>query len=225
MVIQPGYERERQGMVTWQIAARGIRDGRVLDVMRRIPRHCFVPADCQSAAYEDRPLPIGFGQTISQPYITALMTELLHLNGDEIVLEVGTGSGYQAAILACLVNQVHTIEFQPDLAERAGWILDELGLTNVTVHHGDGSEGLSAFAPYGGIIVTAAAPLAPQPLLDQLAVHGRMVIPVGSFAGQELQVWTRTPDGVDHEPVAPVVFVPLRGIYGWSEDDWQEFND
>ena len=220
MVIQPDYERERLGMVSWQIAARGIRDQRLLEAMRRIPRHRFVPANCHAVAYDDRPLPIGFGQTISQPYIIALMTELLHLKGGEKVLEVGTGSGYQAAILACLVNEVHTIELQPELAERARLVLNELGFANITVHQGDGSEGLIGYAPYGGILVTAAAPLAPQPLLDQLAIDARMVIPVGSFTGQYLQVWTHTNEGVDYESLAPVAFVPLRGAHGWSEDDW-----
>jgi len=221
MEERQAFEKERQGMVAWQIAARGVRDERVLEVMRRIPRHCFVLPGYEAEAYQDHPLPIGAGQTISQPYITAVMTELLCLDGSEVVLEVGTGSGYQAALLSCLAAQVHTIEYYPVLAENARRVLSRLGIANVTVHQGDGSLGLEANAPFGGILVTAAAPAVPQPLLDQLDGHGRLVIPVGGSASQELQVWRRAGHGFEHESIFPVIFVPLRGALGWKEAEWK----
>ncbi len=214
------FDRERQAMVTWQIAGRGIRDERLLLVMRSVPRHHYVPLNCRDMAYQDRPLPIGYGQTISQPYMIALMTELLNLTGEEVVLEIGTGSGYQAAILAHLARHVHTVEMIMELAERAQKTLDEEGIRNVTVHPGDGSAGLPDFGPYGGMIVTAAAPVLPQPLLEQLAVNARLVIPVGSPGHQVLQLWQRKAQGYEQESIAPVAFVPLRGAYGWSYEDW-----
>ncbi len=215
------FEHQRQAMVTSQIAGRGIHDERLLAAYRHIPRHCFVLPEEMDDAYQDCPLPIGCGQTISQPFITAKMTELLQLTGSEVVLEVGTGSGYQAAILSCLAARVHTIEVQPDLASRARHVLADLGLTNVTVHQGDGSLGLPDFAPYQGILVTAAAPMTPRPLLDQLAIHGRLVIPVGNRSVQVLQMMQRTPEGFAQSGLIPVVFVPLRGMNGWSEDEWK----
>ncbi len=216
--IPPSYENRRDEMVTWQIQGRGIRDEKVLQAMRQVPRHLFVPTEHREYAYQDHPLPIGFGQTISQPYIVALMTQLLQLAGSETVLEIGTGSGYQAAILAHLARQVHTVEFIPDLAETARRVLSSLRLDNVTVHTGDGSSGLSQYAPYQGIIVTAAAPHVPAPLLDQLAGNGRLVIPTGGRYDQSLDVWWRGEQGFDHEEIAPVAFVPLRGAWGWTED-------
>lgn len=207
-------------MIREQIARRGLKDPRLLEAFRRVPRHRFVPPDLRRDAYRDGPLPIGGGQTISQPYIVALMTSLLHLDGTQRVLEIGTGSGYQAAILGLLARSVHTVEFLPELADRAEALLRDLGYTNIFVHTGDGSLGWPEAAPYDSILVTAAAPRAPDALLDQLAVGGCLVIPVGGRAGQELQVWTRTPAGVEMESNVPVAFVPLRGQEGWPEEDW-----
>lgn len=211
----------RELMVNEQIARRGINDPRLLEAFRRVPRHRFVPLDSRPQAYRDGPLPIGAGQTISQPYIVALMTDLLRLDGTQRVLEIGTGSGYQAAILGELARSVHTVERLPELAERAAALLRELGYTNIHVHTGDGSLGWPEAAPYDGILVTAAAPRAPDPLLEQLAPGGRLVAPVGGRAGQELQIWTRTPCGLEMESEIPVAFVPLRGKEGWREEDWE----
>jgi protein-L-isoaspartate(D-aspartate) O-methyltransferase len=210
-------------MVAEQIAYRGLREARLLGAFKKVPRHLFVSPEQRSMAYADGPLPIGQGQTISQPYIVALMTDLLALKGDETVLEVGTGSGYQAAILAHMAKQVHSIERHAELAESAGRILAELGLTNVQVHIGDGSAGLPEYAPYQGIVVTAAAPKVPQPLLEQLAECGRLVLPVGGLGGQYLECWTRRDAGYEHENIAPVAFVPLRGKHGWKNDRWGIF--
>lgn len=219
----PDWAAERQRMVTRQIAARGVRDPRVLAAMRKVPRHLFVPEPLRPQAHDDTPLPIGEGQTISQPYIVALMTQMLELEGHENVLEIGTGSGYQAAILGRLARQVHTIERLAALAGRAAAVLEELGLLNVHVHTGDGSLGLPDHAPYHAILVTAAAPVVPQALLDQLADLGRMVIPVGGQGGQYLERWTREGNKFDHEDSVPVAFVPLRGRFGWGEANWQGF--
>jgi protein-L-isoaspartate(D-aspartate) O-methyltransferase len=187
-------------------------DPRVLAVMLRLPRHAFVPAEEAAHAYEDRPLPIGYGQTISQPFIVALMTDLLRTAPEHVVLEVGTGSGYQAAVLAELVRQVHTIEIIPPLADEAEHRLRAQGYSNVAVHRGDGYYGLPQAAPFDGIIVTAAAAGGiPPPLLDQLKPGGRMVIPVGGgFALQHLVLVEKTPDGkVRTRQTLPVAFVPL----------------
>jgi protein-L-isoaspartate(D-aspartate) O-methyltransferase len=214
------YTHQRLKMVAEQLHQRDIRDPRVLEAMARVPRHLFVPPEHRGHAYADGPLPIGDSQTISQPYIVALMTQMLALTGDEKVLEVGTGSGYQAAVLAYLGREVHTIERFPDLAEQAIRVFDALNLKNVYVHIGDGSLGWPGNAPYGAVIVTAAAPNAPQPLLDQLESGGRLVIPVGGVAGQYLELWERHGPDFTHEAVVPVAFVPLRGQYGWEEDRW-----
>jgi protein-L-isoaspartate(D-aspartate) O-methyltransferase len=214
------FARQRAEMVTRQIEERGLRDSRLLDVLRSIPRHFFVPEQQRQAAYEDRPLPIGSGQTISQPYIVALMTSLLRLTGSETILEIGTGSGYQAAVLAGLAARVHTLERHADLAERAAAVLAELEYHNVTVHCADGSLGWPDAAPYEGILVTAAAPAPPAPLLNQLSDGGRLVIPIGGHSGQVLQVWQRFGSTFETEDVIPVVFVPLRGQYGWSEESF-----
>jgi protein-L-isoaspartate(D-aspartate) O-methyltransferase len=218
------YTRERQEMVKGQIAARGVRDPRVLEAMRSTPRHAFVQPEHCHLAYTDGPLPIGYGQTISQPYIVALMTELLELKGDEKVLEVGTGSGYQAAVLAHLAREVHSIERYENLALYAARILEQLGLENVHVHTGDGSLGLPGYAPFTAIIVTAAAPSVPKALLDQLEAGGRLVIPVGSRGGQVLERWRRNPGDQESgqageysgEAILPVAFVPLVGEAGWK---------
>jgi protein-L-isoaspartate(D-aspartate) O-methyltransferase len=214
------YATLRNRMVTEQIIARGIADERVLDALRRVPRHWFVPEEYANIAYSDSPLPIGHGQTISQPYIVALMTELLELAGDENVLEVGTGSGYQAALLACLAHQVHTIERHSELAAKADEVLLRIGLSNVLVHVGDGSLGLPKYAPFEAIMVTAAAPRVPQPLLDQLAEGGRLVLPEGGAGGQMLDRWRKLGGQYKQEHIAPVAFVPLRGQHGWKEDNW-----
>jgi protein-L-isoaspartate(D-aspartate) O-methyltransferase len=220
MESQSDYERQRLEMVSRQIEERDISEPRLLQALRSVPRHAFVPPEYQEHAYEDRPLPIGEGQTISQPYIVALMTFLLHLKGTENVLEIGSGSGYQAAILSLLSRQVHSMERDHLLAERARKTLYNLGYLNVVIHAGDGSRGLPESGPYDGILVTAAAPAIPQPLLEQLAPDGRLVLPVGGPSGQQLQVWWPTETGFDYDEIAPVAFVPLRGIWGWSETDW-----
>lgn len=215
------FAAERERMVKEQLVRRGIRDARVLAAMRQVPRHHFVPLEEMAYAYADGPLPIGNGQTISQPYIVALMTQLLRLHGGEIVLEVGTGSGYQAAVLAQITSQVHTIERHAHLAENARRALQALGLSNVQVHVGDGSIGLIEHAPYRGILVTAAAPEVPRPLLEQLADGGRLVLPVGGRGSQYLECWQRTGPTFDHEVDIPVAFVPLRGQFGWKEPWWE----
>jgi len=216
---QDPYAEERQRMVAEQIAWRDVDDERVLDAMRTVPRHLFVPPEFQNLAYSDGPLRIGEGQTISQPYIVALMTELLELEGDEKVLEIGTGSGYQAAILSHLADEVHSIERHESLAKRARQNLAEVGANNVHIHIGDGSKGLPQHAPFEGIIVTASAPEVPQPLIDQLADEGCLVLPVGGRASQVLQQWKRRGEDLSHESVAPVAFVPLLGEHGWKEED------
>lgn len=214
------YTSERLRMVDEQIAGRDIDDQAVLQTMRKVPRHCFVPRENRHLAYADCPLPIGQEQTISQPYIVALMTQLLLLQGKEIVLEIGTGSGYQAAILGTIVTQVYSIERHKRLADQATKVLAELGLTNVSVKIGDGSLGWPEHAPYNAILATAAAPRVPQALLDQLADGGRLVIPVGSQGGQYLERWFRFGEKLHREQGVPVAFVPLVGKFGWSEDSW-----
>lgn len=210
------YQTERERMVSEQLASRTIRDLRVLEAMRSVPRERFVPPEHRHLAYADGPLPIGEGQTISQPFIVALMTQLLELQGDETVLEVGTGSGYQAAVLAYMAKSVHTIERHTPLARRAEKAISRLGLENIHFHVGDGTQGYPPAAPYEGIIVTAAAPEVPRPLLDQLAAGGRLVIPVGGRRGQYLQRWRRFGDEYKSEILEPVAFVPLLGEHGWD---------
>jgi protein-L-isoaspartate(D-aspartate) O-methyltransferase len=201
---------ERAEMVASQIAARDVRDPRVLEAMREVPRHRFVPLSSRNRAYLDRPLPIGLGQTISQPYIVAVMTELLHPESTDRVLEIGTGSGYQAAVVSRLVAKVYSIEIVPELAERAAKTLAELGYANVEVSSGDGYRGIPSKAPFDGILVTAAPDEIPQPLIEQLAVGGRMVIPVGDFY-QQLTVVEKTEKGISKRTVFPVRFVPMTG--------------
>lgn len=215
------FEADRLQMVAAQIERRGLLNERLLAALRRVPRHLFVPPDQQSFAYEDRPLPIGSGQTISQPYIVALMTSLLNLQGSENVLEIGAGSGYQAAVLALMAASVHTIERHEPLAEQAIQTLAALGIQNVAVHSGDGSLGWPNAAPYEAIMVTAAAPRVPHPLLNQLADGGRLVIPVGSSGVQELQLWTRNGESNQYESLIQVSFVPLRGAHGWDLSAWR----
>ena len=202
------YEPKRLEMVERQIAARGVKDPRVLEAMRTTPRHLFVPDAEMPYAYEDRPLPIGSGQTISQPYIVAFMTEQLHLTGNETVLEIGTGSGYQTAVLARLARTVYSIEIRPELANGAVERLTSLGIANAEVMAGDGYKGWPEHAPFDGILVTAAPERIPPPLLEQLASPGRMVIPVGGFY-QELKVIERSGGGYTEKSVLPVRFVPF----------------
>jgi protein-L-isoaspartate(D-aspartate) O-methyltransferase len=215
-MAEPDFALERKQMVAEQIARRGLRDPRLLAAIEAVPRHRFVDAANRLWAYADNPLPIGYGQTISQPYIVALMINLLHLRGDERVLEVGTGSGYQAAILAHLAAEVHTVEFVPELAESARRMFEELGLDNVFCHVGDGSLGWKEAAPYDAVIVAAAAPGVPPPLLGQLDEGGRMVLPVGGRGYQELETWHRRGDKFSSEKGIGVAFVPLLGEHGWK---------
>lgn len=214
------FERARKQMVKSQIVRRGLRDERLLAAFESVPRHMFVPEEYRYAAYDDSPLPIGFSQTISQPYIVALMTNLLKLKGDKRVLEIGTGSGYQAAILGMIAKEVHTVEFLPELATEADKILKELGFDNVHVHVGDGSLGWSEAAPYNGILVAAAAPQAPKALLNQLEDGGRLVLPVGARGMQNLEVWEREGNSFKSEVETAVAFVPLRGEEGWDRKEW-----
>ena len=205
------YERERTKMVEWQIKARGVKDPRVLKAMQSVPRHLFIPEGLRQHSYEDTPVPIGSGQTISQPYIVAFMTELLDLDKNDTVLEVGTGSGYQAAVLAEIVKQVFTIEIKEELGLEAEERLKEMGYTNIDVRIGDGYNGLPDEAPFDAIIVTAAPTHIPQPLVDQLRPGGRMVIPVGpSYETQSLVLITKKEDGeILRETITLVRFVPL----------------
>jgi len=204
------FAEQRLRMVSEQIEARGIDDPRLLAALRAVPRHAFVPASERAHAYEDRALPIGHGQTISQPYVVALMTELAALRPGARVLEVGTGSGYQAAVLAELAGSVYTIEIVAPLARRAAAVLERLGHRSVHVRTGDGYRGWPEAAPFDAILVTAAAPRVPPALLEQLAPDGRLVIPVGG-GEQALEVHHRTARGFEVERVLPVRFVPMTG--------------
>jgi protein-L-isoaspartate(D-aspartate) O-methyltransferase len=209
---------ERRRMVAGQIAARGVYHRRVLAAMASLPRHWFVPATLAGAAYDDAPLPVGRGQTISQPFMVALMTAALEPRRTDRILEIGTGSGYQTAILAHLVRRVFTIERLPDLAASAGRRLAELGLVNVDYRVGDGSLGWPEAAPFDGILVTAAAPAIPGPLLAQLAAGGRIAVPVGDLALQELVVGVLGPDGLATRRSGGCRFVPLIGRHAFPEN-------
>lgn len=206
------YERKRFLMVERDIKLRGIKDTRVLDVMKKVPRHFFVDEGLRDQAYEDHPLPIGEGQTISQPYVVALMTEALRLKPSDRVLEIGTGSGYQAAILAELVKEVYTIEIRRTLADRAEKRLKDLGYRNIKVKYGDGYFGWQDFAPFDAIIVTASANHIPPPLIKQLKDGGRLIIPLGStIYYQILTVVTKKKGEIFLEQMGPVAFVPMIG--------------
>jgi protein-L-isoaspartate(D-aspartate) O-methyltransferase len=200
----------RRDMVEQQIVKRGVTEPGVLDAMEQVPRHQFVPDSLRDRAYVDSPLAIGSGQTISQPYVVALMTSLLELDGDERVLEIGTGSGYQAAVLSRLAMDVFTVEIRESLGRRAEQTIAALGYTNVHIRIGDGYQGWPEEAPFDGIIVTAAPESIPEPLIDQLKVGGKLVIPLGDFF-QDLVVITKTPDGIEKKEVIPVRFVPMIG--------------
>jgi protein-L-isoaspartate(D-aspartate) O-methyltransferase len=209
----------RRAMVEEQIRARGVHDLRILAAMRDLPRHLFVPLENAEAAYSDQPLPIGEGQTISQPFMVAAMTEALELSGSERVLEVGAGSGYQAAVLGRLAREVIAIELQPRLARSAAAVLAQLGFANVEIRVGDGSEGYPAKAPYDAIVVSAAAQAVPQPLLDQLAEGGVLVMPVGPSDTQELVRLRRHGDQTTREILHYCRFVPLLGRHGRQESE------
>ena len=209
-------EERRERMVTEQLAARGIRDKRVLRAMRRVPRERFVDDSMRDRAYEDSPLPIGYGQTISQPYMVARMCELAELHGDEAVLEIGGGSGYQAAVLGQLARQVYAVELKPELGERARQRMASLGYGNVEVGIFDGTYGWRERAPFDAILVAAGAPEIPPLLVDQLADGGRLVIPVGPRQGQRLAIVTRRGTEFSTEWATPCSFVDLVGKYGWG---------
>ena len=213
------FKSLREEMVTDQIMRRGVVTPRVIEAFRKVPRHLFVPEEFQSHSYNDHPLPIGEGQTISQPYMVALMTDILNLSEEEKVLEIGTGSGYQAAILAELGKEVYTIERHRILAERAEKLLKELNYENVKVLVADGTMGWKEFAPYQKIIVTASAPDVPQPLLEQLDEMGRLVIPIGGRWSQDLTLVVKRKDKMITKSICGCVFVPLIGEYGYSDFD------
>jgi len=204
------FEKLRLRMVKTQIEVRGVRDEKLLEAMRKVPRHLFVPEKYRKYSYDDRPLPIGEEQTISQPYIVAYMTESLGLKGNEKVLEIGTGSGYQAAVLQGLVSEVFTVEIIEMLGLRAELLFRELKYDNIHVKIGDGYKGWPEEAPFDAVIVTAAPDHIPQPLIDQLKIGGRLIIPVGDYM-QELVLVTKTKKGVDKKQLLPVMFVPMTG--------------
>lgn len=216
MLTSREYLRQRRRMVDEQLVANGINDRRVLDVMRRIPRHEFVDTYYQQYAYDDTPLPIGENQTISQPYIVAFMTERLRLKPHHSVLEIGTGSGYQTAILSKLVHYVYSLERSSLLAHLAGERLNQLGYSNIDIHVGDGSQGLADMSPYDAIMVTAAVPSLPRVLCLQLKYHGgRMMIPIGDRNQQELRMIIRRGDKFHARTLLKCQFVPLIGRYGF----------
>lgn len=217
-------EAARLAMVETQLVARGITDARVLAVMRRLPRHRFVDPSLRAKVYEDHALTIGDGQTISQPYMVAVMTEALGLTGSERVLEVGTGSGYQTAVLAELSRAVYSIERMPHLAARAEQSLKTLGYTRVHLKVGDGTLGWPEAAPFDAIVVTAGAPAIPTPLIGQLAEGGRLMIPVGARDGQTLQRAVKQAGRLDATEMTPCVFVPLLGAFGWPGDSGRRDN-
>lgn len=218
---QTEFDSARHAMVETQLRRRGLTDAAVLSAMDQVPRHEFVSPEFRHRSYEDAPLPIGEGQTISQPYIVAAMTATLLLTGNERVLEIGTGCGYQAAILARVAKEVFSIEYHADLAASAAVRLDRLGYSNVHVHCGDGTRGLPDFAPFDAILVAAAAPAVPAPLLQQLGENGRMIVPVGDVENQELHLIERTRDAFRTTILEPCRFVPLLGAYGWKESSSQ----
>lgn len=213
------FEMMREHMVREQLIARDIHQPRVLEAMRRVPRQRFVPEYLHSRAYEDGPLPIAHNQTISQPYIVALMTQMLELTPEDVVLEIGTGSGYQTAVLCVLARFVYSLERYPRLGDEASVLLKDLGYHNAEIYIGDGSQGLPDMAPFNAIIVTAAAPAIPGPLRAQMANNGRMILPVGDQHQQFLQRVRRHGDHWEMEHLIPVVFVPLYGRHGFTPPD------
>ena len=216
MSLPSTFDINRERMIEEQLVARGITDVRVLEAMRTVPRHLFVEDAMQAHAYGDFPLPIGNGQTISQPYIVALMTLALHLGGTERILEIGTGSGYHAAILSRLCQKVYTVERIDGLVSRARKVFDKLRYYNIVSRIDDGTEGWAAEAPFDGIIVTAGGPHIPEPLLEQLADPGRLVMPVGGQTVQELQLVEKRHGAITIRLLEQVRFVDLIGAHGWS---------
>jgi protein-L-isoaspartate(D-aspartate) O-methyltransferase len=206
-------------MVEEQLIPRGIKNRKVLDVFAKVERHKFVPEDLRSSAYADFPVPIGENQTISQPYIVALMTECLDLQGDERVLEIGTGSGYQTAILAELAKEIYSIERFAGLSQKAGKLLQELGYANVKLKTDDGSLGWPEFAPFERIIITAASPRIPLPLEEQLKNNGKLVLPLGDSFSQVLTTVHKNAGGLKSEQLCACVFVPLVGKHGWRKEN------
>jgi protein-L-isoaspartate(D-aspartate) O-methyltransferase len=216
---ETSFEEARYRMVNRQLEQRGITDEGVLQAMRDVPRHRFVPEDLWKMAYQDTPLPIGHGQTISQPYIVAYMTQMLRLTPSDCVLEIGTGSGYQSAILSRLAKHVYTIERVDELAERAGRMLQEMGYANVSIRVGDGGYGWPEAAPFDAIIVTAAAPEVPAPLIAQLGEGATLVAPIGPAGAQDLVRLKKQGARSQIEYLTPVAFVPLVGEHGWREQN------
>lgn len=210
------WQSERDRMVQRQLLRRGISDKGVLEAFRKVPRHKFVPSSHSSSAYSDRPLSIGFGQTISQPYMVALMTELADIKPSDKVLEIGTGSGYQAAILQSMGAKVYSVERKKELAEKTMKLLKKMQINGIKIRVGDGTRGWQEYSPYNSIIVTAAAPSAPQPLLEQLGDGARLVIPVGDRLLQELVVFKKEKGKIEKESHGGCRFVPLLGEYGWQ---------
>ncbi|MEW6170305.1 MAG: protein-L-isoaspartate(D-aspartate) O-methyltransferase [Candidatus Omnitrophota bacterium] len=208
----------RERMVNEQLIRRGIKDEQVLSAFKKIERHKFVPSILKAQSYDDCPLSIGEGQTISQPYIVAYMIESLNLKPQEEILEIGTGSGYQTALLSCLVKQVYSIERSKVLAERAQKLLESLNFTNIKIIIGDGTKGLLEFSPFDAIIVSAAAPNVPHTLIEQLRDGGRMIIPVGERFSQVLIRTTKIKDKIKQEQLGSCVFVPLIGEFGWKKN-------
>ena len=215
--MNANLQKARDRMVDTQLVGRGIADPRVLEAMRKVPRHLFVDEALQNQAYGDHPLPIGEKQTISQPYIVALMTEALKLRGHEKVLEIGTGSGYQTAVLAELAERVFSVERIASLSVRARDLLESLGYRNTVLRIGDGTLGWPEEQPFDAIVVTAGAPKIPQPLADQLAMGGRLVGPAGDQASQELVLLERAPEGIRKSDLGAVRFVALIGKWGWED--------
>jgi protein-L-isoaspartate(D-aspartate) O-methyltransferase len=217
MLEKKEYAAQRDEMIEKQLRRRGIHDAAVLAAMAAVPRHEFVSEDVRAHAYDDLPLPIGSGQTISQPYIVAAMTAALHLRPGDRVLEIGTGCGYHAAVLSRLAKEVFTIERRPELASSASATLARLGYSNAHVHCGDGTLGLPELAPFDAILVAAAAPAVPKPLLAQLAEGGRIILPVGDTQHQELQLIEKRGDAFPMKMLEGCRFVPLLGYHGWQE--------
>ncbi len=214
------WAKKRKKMVREQLIREGIKDRRVLEVMERIPRHLFMPKNIQTDAYKNKATWIGEGQTISQPFVVAYMTELLALKGSEKVLEIGTGSGYQTAILAELSKEVFSVERHKSLAEHADKILRDMGYKNIYVHVGDGSIGIPEESPFDAILITAATPKFPDTLWEQLAEGGRLVAPIGSEKQQHIILYERDGSQMKETIKIPVVFVPMIGEFGWDEEEW-----
>jgi protein-L-isoaspartate(D-aspartate) O-methyltransferase len=214
--VSDRFVAQRRALVG-RLQERGIRDLEILQLFDQVPRHEFLPEAVWHRAYEDVPVPIGFGQTASQPSLQALYMQMLDLKPTDRVLEIGTGSGFQTAILARLVERVYSVERLRELSVRARAAMDRLRISNVALLVGDGTIGWSRYAPYDAILVAAAAPVIPEPLIDQLAVGGKMLVPVGDLEMQRLILVTHTPDGIEEEEVLDCTFVPLLGRFGWNE--------